>query len=272
MSHEQNLDFLDISEVLQVLFPIAYSPHFFQIDSKDLGNEVNIRFIEVDKGIQIGCGFWSASKKFPSILYFHGNGETVGDYSYLSRFYNENGINLFVADYRGYGVSGGKPTVTNMISDSHKIFHRFKAILEEEGFRSSYFLMGRSLGSIPAVEIAYHYQNQLRALIIDSGTANNFRQLWSHLESIENDISSGNIFQNKEKIRSINIPTCIIHGEIDQIIPVQEAIDLYKNSAAEEKDIFIVSNAGHNDLIVVSQDDYFNKIREFVMNNDKMLE
>ena len=100
----------------------------------------------------------------------------------------------------------------------------------------------------------------------------NFRQLWSYLESTESDRLSGNAFQNKEKIKFVTIPTFIIHGENDQIIPVQEAIDLYKNSAAEEKDIMIVSAAGHNDLIAIAWDRYFDKIREFVTNTDKMLE
>ncbi len=272
MSHEQDLTFLDTLEILRVLFPIAYSPYFQPDTSGDSAITENIIFIEVDKDVKIGCGFWPVNKKSPSILYFHGNGETVGDYSYSADFYNKNGINLFVADYRGYGVSNGKPTVTNMISDSHKIFKSFQSILKEKSFRPSLFLMGRSLGSIPAVEIAYHYQDRLRGLIIDSGTLYNFRQLWSYLESTESKIQSGSIFQNRAKMKSIEIPTCIIHGDNDQIIPAEEAIDLYKNSAALEKDIHIISGAGHNDLLAVAHEQYFSIIGEFVTNADKMLE
>jgi alpha-beta hydrolase superfamily lysophospholipase len=272
MSHEQDLSFLDVSEVLQVLFPVAYSPFFFQTASGDSSGEADLRFIEVDEGIKIGCGFWSGSKEFPSILYFHGNGETALDYSYLSNFYNQIEINLFVADYRGYGVSNGNPTVTNMLSDSHKIFERFKTIIGDEGFKESLFLMGRSLGSIPSVEIAYHYQNQLCGLIIESGTAYNFRQFWTHLESSDSDILSGDNFQNRKKIKNIEIPTCIIHGDCDQIIPVYEGLDLYSNSAAADKDIQIISDAGHNDLLALGHDQYFRTIKEFVTKHDKMLE
>ena len=270
MSHKQDLTFLDVSEVLQVMFPVAYSPFFFQAASGDSLNEAEISFIEVEAGTKIGCGFWSSGKEFPSILYFHGNGETAVDYRYISKLFNQSGINLFVADYRGYGLSNGKPTVTNMISDSHKILKGFKTFIKDAGYKSSLFLMGRSLGSMPAIEIAYHYQNQFRGLIIDSGTAYNFRQLWSHLESSDSDITAGDMFQNKEKIKSVNIPTFIIHGDRDQIIPVQEGMDLYNNSAAVEKEILIISSAGHNDLLAIGQDQYFSRIKEFACKYDKV--
>ena len=134
--------------------------------------------------------------------------------------------------------------------------------MEKEGYRLSLFLMGRSLGSIPAVELAYHYQGELKGLIIESGSANNFRHLWNHLESSERLLSEK--FLNKEKIKSVLIPTCVIHGELDQIIPVQEGLELYEKAGAGVKDILIISGADHNDLIIRGHTQYFTKIEEFV--------
>jgi alpha-beta hydrolase superfamily lysophospholipase len=217
--------------------------------------------IEVEKGIKINCGFWVSGKECPSILYFHGNGETVATHNWIAPLYNQRGINLFVADYRGYGASDGKPTVSNMLSDAHVIFQGFKEIMVKEGFRRSLFLMGRSLGNTPSIELASNYQDDIRGLIVESGSANNFRRLWSYLVLTTGEENS---FLNKVKIRQVHKPTLIMHGEYDQMISIDEAKELYQNSGAQEKEILIIPGADHNSIQIVEQDLYFGTIERFI--------
>jgi alpha-beta hydrolase superfamily lysophospholipase len=221
----------------------------------------------VDEGVKVSCGLWTLGKECPTVLYFHGNGEEAGDYEMFAHYYHKTGVNLFVADYRGYGLSNGMPTITNMVGDSHKVFSEFKRILADNGYSSTVFLMGRSLGSIPAVEIAYHHQDDLKGLIIESGSANNLRRLWGYLDEQEQEKLTAGTFLNKVKIKSVTIPTLIIHGEYDQILPVQEGLELYQESGSEDKDILVIPGADHNDLMVRGQQQYFDKIKEFVSNN-----
>jgi hypothetical protein len=258
------LSLLDRPEVLQVIFPVVYSPFYpldyFQFASPDVPSY----FIEVEKGIKIDCGFWVSSKECASILYFHGNGETVASYDWIAPLYNQRGINLFVADYRGYGSSNGKPTISNMLGDAHTIFKGFKEIIEEKGVKKSLFLMGRSLGSMPALELAFNYPNEISGLIIESGAANNFRRLWNYLRNAKVILSDDSLFLNKVKIRQVRKPTLIIHGEYDQIISVEEGKELYQNSGAQEKRILIIPEADHNDIMIRKQNLYFSTIEEFV--------
>ncbi len=261
-----DLSFLDRPEVLQVIFPVVYSSFYLPDYLRFSPADVPSYPIEVEEGIKISCGFWVSGKEAPSILYFHGNGETVGTHEWVAPFYNQRGINLFVTDYRGYGLSNGKPTISNMIADAHTIFKGFKEIIRKEGFRSSLFLMGRSLGSVPAIELAFNYQDEIRGLIIESGAANNLRGLWNHLgitgkEAILSEESS---FLNKVKIRQIHKPTLIIHGEYDQIISVKEGEELYRSSGAEDKKILIIPGADHNDVMIVKQSLYFDTIEKFI--------
>ena len=95
----------------------------------------------------------------------YGNGDVVSDYDGIAPIYNQQGINLFVTDYRGYGSSGGVPTFTSMITDAHRIFEAFLGILHNEHYTSDVFAMGRSLGSMSAIELAYSYQEQVKGLI-----------------------------------------------------------------------------------------------------------
>ncbi len=257
---------MDRPEILGTLFPLAYSnfdlPEFMRGSPRDVPTYA----IEVEEGVKVACGFWVADKKYPSILYFHGNGETVAGHDWIAPFYMQKGINLFVVDYRGYGSSDGKPTISNMIADTYPIFNGFREIISREGFRDSIFVMGRSLGSTPAIETAFNYQDMIRGLIVESGSANNFRRLWDYMDASGVGVSPGedNPLLNKVKIRQITKPTLIIHSEYDQIIPVSEGKELYQNSGAKDRRILIIPRAGHNDIMMIGQDTYFNTIEEFV--------
>ena len=258
-----DLSSLDRPEILETIFPIAYSTFYSLIVNRISKPDVPGYPIEVGAGVKIHCGFWVSGKESPSFLYFHGNGETVADYAWIAPFFNERGINLFVADYRGYGSSDGKPTISNLIGDAGTIFRGFKDIIEKDGFNKDLFIMGRSLGSIPAIEIAFNYQDEICGLVIESGAANNFRRLWSYLGISEDATGEASLFLNKVKIRQVRKPTLIMHGEYDQIISVSEGEELYQNSGASDKNILIVPDVGHND-IMMKQDLYFNTIEEFV--------
>jgi alpha-beta hydrolase superfamily lysophospholipase len=206
--------------------------------------------IKVAEGISIGCRFYPAKRVAPSILYFHGNGEIAADYDYVAPLYQERGINLFVADYRGYGRSDGNPGCVSMIADSHPLFKGFVSFLQGQGYGGDLFVMGRSLGSAPAIEVAYHYQDQLKGLIVESGFAGQQNQLARRGVSRLFDNPEKVIgFGNDLKIRGIRIPTLIIHGERDDLIPAEEGRSLFALSGALEKKSLFVAGAGHNDLL-----------------------
>lgn len=266
MPDEMDLSFLDSPEILQVLFPLVYAS--FQIPDflRSRSAAIPVHTVEVGDGVNINCGFWVSGKENPTILYFHGNGETVYTHEWVAPHYNWRGINLFVADYRGYGSSSGKPTVSNMVSDAHIIFQAFRGKIAKDGFTNSLFVMGRSLGSVPAIEVALHYQDKLRGLIVESGTASNFRRLRNNaLGTTETGIiAEDNPFLNGVKVRQIHKPTLIMHGEYDEIIPVEEGNKLYRNSGSGDKTIVIIPGAGHND-IMMNQELYFGTLEKFVM-------
>ena len=261
-----DLSILDRPDILEIIFPVVYSPFYSLYYLQSSPSDVPSYSIEVEEGIKIDCGFWVSGKECSSILYFHGNGETVTSHDWVAPFYNQRGINLFVADYRGYGSSNGKPTISNMIGDAHTIFKGFNEIIEKEGFKRGLFIMGRSLGSMPAMELAYNYQDDIRGLIIESGTANNFRRLWDYLGITKKEaiLSEESLFLNKVKIKQVHKPTLIIHGEYDQIISVKEGEELHGNSGAQDKRLLIIPGADHNDVMIVKQSLYFDTIEKFI--------
>jgi alpha-beta hydrolase superfamily lysophospholipase len=222
------------------------------------------RAVSVAENVSVGCRFYPASKTGPSILYFHGNGEIAADYDSVAPLYQERGINLFVADYRGYGTSDGTPGCAALIADCHPLFEGFVSFLRDQDFMGDLFVMGRSLGSAPAIEVAHHYQRQLRGLIVESGFAAQRDQLARlGVRGLFKDPEKVIGFGNDLKIKEIRIPTLIIHGERDDIIPVGEARTLFALSGAREKNALFVSGAGHNDLLERGLDRYMEAVASF---------
>ncbi|MHB8110466.1 MAG: alpha/beta hydrolase [Syntrophorhabdaceae bacterium] len=221
-------------------------------------------FVEVAPGVSICCRFYKARTDGPNIIYFHGNGEIAADYDYMAPVYADRGINLFVTDYRGYGGSGGSPTCTSMIEDSHPLFRFFVALLKDNGYTGNIVVMGRSLGSAPAIELAYRYQDEIKGLIIESGFAGARNQIGRlGVEYLFEDNAEPIGFGNDIKIKDVKTPTLILHGEWDDIIPAAEGRTLYETSGSRKKSCLFIPNAGHNDIMMHGLKAYMDKITEF---------
>ncbi|MGQ9572942.1 MAG: alpha/beta hydrolase [Dehalococcoidia bacterium] len=216
----------------------------------------------VEQGVSISCRFYPASATSPCLLYFHGNGEVACDHDWIAPLYNRQGISLFVADYRGYGLSDGMPTFSTMTADAHSIFDFFLNTVRSSGNSGPLFLMGRSLGSHSAVELAFHYPQHPKGLIVESGAPNVARlaSLFGlsseRLRDLEESISA--------RIRSITLPTLIIHGERDSLIPLSQATTLYEEIGSRDKRLVIIPGADHNDMMLIGMEQYFSAIKDFV--------
>jgi fermentation-respiration switch protein FrsA (DUF1100 family) len=77
-------------------------------------------------------------------------------------------------------------------------------------------------------------------------------------------MSKEDLASNLGKIERVTRPLLIIHGEMDEIIPLSDAVDLYNNAGSEVKELVVVHGAGHNTLIFYGQDEYMGAIKRFV--------
>jgi alpha-beta hydrolase superfamily lysophospholipase len=218
----------------------------------------------VDDPVTVHCRFYTGNQKWPWILFFHGNGEVVSDYDEVAPLFHQRGLNLVVADYRGYGRSNGSPTLTALVQDSHAILRAIKKELSQRGLRSDLWVMGRSLGSISAIELAYRYQDAIRGLIIESGFPSVVR-IMVHLGISSRQMNLEAIDREcLEMIQKILIPTLIIHGERDTLVPLHEAKDILKHLGTDQKELLIIPAANHNDIMLVGFQKYFDTLQRFI--------
>jgi hypothetical protein len=251
---------LDRPEVLAFLFhPRPESENF-----STMGNRNDV-MIPVEDNVKIGAAFHAAGKSFPTILFFHGNGEIVSDYDDVGMLYNKMDINFFPVDYRGYGKSTGRPTVTAMMRDSHGIFNYVQNWLAENLYTGPITIMGRSLGSAPALEIAEQYQNGISGLIIESGFAYCIPLM--NLLGIDITglgIDEDDVIKNIEKIRNFGKKTLIIHSEFDHIIPFSDGVALFEECASKEKEMIEIKDADHNTIFYHGIKQYMQAVKKFL--------
>jgi len=218
--------------------------------------------IPVGEGVAISCRFYLDAADSPCILYFHGNGEVVSDHDWIAPLYNREGISLFVVDYRGYGLSGGTPNFSHMTADAHSICRFFAETVRPQGSSRPLFVMGRSLGTHSAVELAFHYPERFRGLIVESGLANIARLV--NLFGLHSERVAELAEALSARIQSITLPALIIHGEQDSLIPLSHATELHNSIGSVEKRLVVIPGADHNDIMLVGTEQYFSAIREFV--------
>ena len=210
----------------------------------------------------IGGRFHMVQPTAANILFFHGNGEIAADYDDIAVLYNQLGLNFLPVDYRGYGRSTGTPTVTAMMRDAHLIYAFVRTWLKGNGFAGPLLVMGRSLGSASALEIAANYGEEIDGLIIESGFAYAIPLLqllgvrvWAM------DLKEEAGFGNLEKIGVYEGPTLIIHAEYDHIISYSDGEALWEASPAADKRLLRIPGANHNDIFIHGIREYFDSIK-----------
>jgi hypothetical protein len=259
---------LDRPEVLMFLFHPRPEPTvspFQTVESETRTAGQKDILIPVQEDIAIGARFHMAEKSGGNLLFFHGNGEIVADYDELGTMYNQMGINLLAVDYRGYGRSGGKPTVTAMMRDCHIIFHFVRKWLQQNNFTGPILLMGRSLGSASVLELAAAYKDLIDGLIVESG----FAFAGPLLTLLGIDFAALGFkeekgFRNVDKIKNFDKPTLIIHAEFDHIIPYSDGQTLYDACPSADKKMLKIPGANHNDIFMRGFQEYLAAIKNMI--------
>ena len=221
--------------------------------------------IAVEDKVVIGAKLHLAGKNAPTILFFHGNGEIVSDYDDLGPIFTREGINLMIADYRGYGQSTGTPRVSSMIRDAHQVFAYTANMLKTEQFTGPLIVMGRSLGSASALELSASYPDRIDGLIIESGFAHAVPLL--KLLGVPGSLLTMREeegFDHIAKIKRYTGPTLIIHAEHDHIIPFSDGRALYDASGSPRKSFLPIPQANHNTIFAYGMTPYLEAINTMI--------
>jgi pimeloyl-ACP methyl ester carboxylesterase len=221
-------------------------------------------FFVAGDGFRLGCRYNRPGKDGPTIIHFHGNGESVADY--LGEFEERIaglGANLLLAEYRGYGMSSGTPALAAMLDDVELIVAA-SGVPEEQ-----LIFFGRSLGSLYALHGAARYPRSA-GLIIESGLADPLERILVRVRPGElgatMDQLKGSVarcLNQEEKIAGFRGRALVMHTRNDDLVSVSHAERLYA-AAREPKELLIFPRGDHNTILPANEAAYFAAVGRLV--------
>ena len=199
-----------------------------------------------------------------TLLWFHGNAGNISDrLDNLLLLSRRLDTNILIFDYRGYGNSHGKPSERGLYADADAALAYLRARGDIDMTRLTLF--GRSLGCAVAVDLAARHP--VKAVILESPFTS-IDAMASHMRGgLTSIIPTSWLIRSKfdslSKIPNIQAPILLIHGDQDDIVPIQMARELYA-AANAPKQFYPIPGAGHNDTVLIGGDAYFTALKEFI--------
>ena len=189
------------------------------------------------------------------VLYFGGNAEEVSgqmlDAARLAPW------SVAALNYRGYGLSGGRPSEAALAADALAVYDRLAARGDVDPERIVVF--GRSLGSGVAVRLAANRPVRAAVLVspFDSLRSLGRRQY----PFLPVSLLLRHPFDSAARAPRIEAPLLVLAGGRDRLVPAASSQRLHDEWSGPKRWIFI-PEADHNDI--QAQPGYWPAIREFL--------
>ena len=178
----------------------------------------------------------------PILVYLHGNAGHIGYRGGKVRPYLDSGYGVLLVSWRGYGGNSGDPTEQGLYRDGRAAL----AFLDQAGVSPERIVLyGESLGSGVAVQLAS--ETRVGAIILESPYTTIPAVAARHYWYIPANYLVRDKFDSLSKIGGIETSLLILHGERDNVIPVEFGRELFA-AAREPKTWRGFPEAGHNDL------------------------
>ena len=244
--------------------PLISTRYFFP--RRDTPNDA---FVVTGNDVQLACYHHAPHREAKTVVYFHGNGEVVADcVDLFAEPFARLGLNVFFAEYRGYGGSTGTPALVAMLADVPCMI-RALGLPEEE-----LILFGRSVGSIYALHATGHFPN-VAGLVIESGVADPLERIRLRVEPEELGVTEEGLqsevrarLNHRKLLESFIRPSLFMHTRHDGLIDVRHAERMH-GWAARPKKLVIFERGDHNMIFTANRAAYLNELQEFVESLDQ---
>ncbi|MDR3229956.1 MAG: alpha/beta hydrolase [Synergistaceae bacterium] len=185
-----------------------------------------------------------------TLLFFHGNAGNLSHRVESIEIFHDLGLSVFIIDYRGYGQSGGEPSIPGVTLDA---LTAWRWLTEEKGVPAEKIIVfGRSMGGAAAMELMR--QAQPGALILESTFSSLPEMFPIPLLAPVACLVIGDVWNSAEAAATLTVPTLCIHSPNDEVVPFRLGKRLCDAVASEKT--FVEIHGGHNEGFLDSIDIY----------------
>lgn len=203
----------------------------------------------------------------PTFLFFHGNAGNIGHR--LPNAYHLVGLgaNVFLAEYRGYGLSQGTPSQAGMEADAHVALDWLLAQDDNKVDKDKIIVFGRSLGGAVAISLVQARPDDVAALVVE----NTFLSVLDMIDVVMPIFSPfkplcSNPWLSRDRIPDISLPILFLSGKMDELVPAAHMETLFQLVPDKSKAVWVpFADGTHNETWLCPG--YFDAIRAF-LNSD----
>lgn len=204
-----------------------------------------LRTFRASDGVEVHALVWKASAGARTVVLFHGNGATIGGDTDVGEWLHARGMGVMLVEYRGYGISSpGKPTEDGLYADAAAALDGLSA----DGIPPSRIVLwGTSLGTGVASEMARRKKGASLVLVSPFTSIPKLAARFAPLLPV--GLIIGDRFDTLARAADITVPTLVIHGTEDEIVPYDMGVRVAKAIAGAR--LITVPGGHHNDLFAI---------------------
>ena len=201
-------------------------------------------------------------------IFLHGNADDIESCtSYCQWLADSLRMNVLVCDYPGYGFSSGEASQEGLEDAAITVMEYATSKLQFDV--SQVFVIGKSIGSYPAISLAAHpaFADSIRGLVLISPVASAARCVFDckKVPAFVMRRLDAVALANIEHIANVRCPICIVHGLQDDVVSVDNSHALLTMAKADTYYPPLWLQAGHNDIECKFKDLLLSNITDFMV-------
>ena len=237
-------------------FPMAGE----SVTPRELGVDYQPLTINTHDGERLSGWSLTGPVAHAQILYLHGNGGNLSMWAPIVAGIAQRGYTVLAFDYRGYGLSTGRPTEQGLYRDVDAVVERF---WRDSSSTLPIVYWGRSVGVAMAAYVATVRQPD--GLILESGFPDARSLIRGSPLLAFLALFSTYRFPSNDFLRRLGkpVPGLVLHGDADHVVPIRQGRALFDAIAAPKR--FVTVHGGdHNDLTPSDVETYWGAVGEFI--------
>ena len=187
---------------------------------------VDIKKVKIQTSDNIELLGWYHKKNlkdYKTLVYFHGNAGSLENRIHKLNHFQDMNINFLIIAWRGFNGNKGKPSERGLYVDGKSAIDWLKKKGVDE---KNLILYGESLGTGVATHLA---QNKNYAgVILETPFTSMVDAAKNFYPYIPINLLLKDKFENFKKVKNINTPILVMHGEVDQIVPFSMGKKIYE--------------------------------------------
>lgn len=228
------------------------------VTPRDFGERFDALTIPTADGERLHAWRLPAESPRAHVVYFHGNGGNLSVWAPILVRLQHRGYSVLAVDYRGYGLSTGRPSERGLYRDVDAVI---EYAWRDRDRRVPIVYWGRSLGAAMAAHAASVKPPDrviLEAGFPDARTVVRSSPLLALLTRF-----SSYRFPTADLMRGVHAPVLVMHGDRDGVIPFAVGRALFERLEGS-KQFVTIAGGDHNDTAPPDANAYWSAVDRFI--------